>query len=127
MLVVIRGSPSFNLAIVISGMFLTILKTFYLKCFTGLPGAAGSILVSGLSTSLHATARLLNHGPLSCSNPSKFPKPCPRLATLTLLVVTIPVQIIFLTTLDIFGWFNLPFLFVTFSIVFFSVVLFYMG
>ena len=39
---------------------------------------------------------------------------------LTLLIVTIPVEIIFLTILDILGWLNLPLLFVTFSIVFFA-------
>ena len=39
---------------------------------------------------------------------------------LTLLLVTIPVEIVFLTILDILGWLNLPLLFVTFSIVFFA-------
>lgn len=99
---------------------LKLLKFFILKRFTGLPGAAGSILVSRLSTSLHAAARLLHHGLPSYSNSSKTPEPTPRLTTLTLLIVTIPVEIVFLTILDILGWLNLPFLFVTFSIVFFA-------
>jgi solute carrier family 41 len=117
------------LAIVISGMFLPASQTFILKKrFTGLPGAAGSILISRLSTSLHAAARLLHHGLPSYSNPSKFPEPSPRLTTLTLLIVTLPVEIIFLTILDILGWLNLPLLFVTFSIVFFAcAVSSYMG
>jgi len=91
---------------------------------SGLPGAAGSILVSRLSTSLHAAARLLHRGLPSYSNPSKFPEPSPRLTTLTLLILTIPVEIIFLTILDILGWLNLPLLFVTFSIVFFACAVF---
>ena len=106
---------------VCSSQVLKSFKNFVLKKrFTGLPGAAGSILVSRLSTSLHAAARLLHHGLPSYSNPSKFPEPSPRLTTLTLLIVTIPVEIVFLSILDILGWLNLPLLFVTFSIAFFA-------
>jgi solute carrier family 41 len=77
-------------------------KNFTLKHIIGLPGAAGSILFSRLSTSLHAAERLLHYGLPSHS--SKFPEPSPRLTILTLLIVTIPVEIIFLTILDIFGY-----------------------
>ena len=46
---------------------------------------------------------------------------------LTLLIVTIPVEIIFLTILDTLDWLNLPLLFVSFSVVFFAcAVSFYM-
>ena len=55
----------------------------------------------------------------SYSNSSKFPEPSPVLTMLTLLIVTIPVEIIFLTILDVLDWLNLPLLFVSFSVVFF--------
>ena len=102
-------------------------KIFVFNCFTGLPGAAGSILVSRLSTSLHAAAHLLHRGLPFYSNSSKFPDPSPVLTMLTLLIVTISVEIIFLTILDILDWRNLPLLFVSFSVVFFAcAVSFYM-
>jgi len=50
---------------------------------------------------------------------SKNPEPSPLLSMITLLVITLPVEVIFLTILSGLGWLNLPFLFVGFSIVFF--------
>lgn len=38
---------------------------------------------------------------------------------ITLLLVTLPVEVIFLTILHGLGWLNLPFLFIAFSVVFF--------
>ena len=112
-----RGSPFLQwLSVVCS---LSVSKTFILNRVIGLPGAAGSILISRLSTSLHAAARLLRHGLPSYSNTSKNPEPSPLLAMLTLLIITVPAETVLLSILDILGWLNLPFLFVTFSIVFF--------
>jgi len=79
---------------------------------SGLPGSVGSIFVSRLSTSLHAAALP--------TTPSRLQaEPSARLVMLTLLVVTIPVEIIFLAILRGLGWLRLPFIFVAFSIVFF--------
>ncbi|KAF8801408.1 hypothetical protein BYT27DRAFT_7114977 [Phlegmacium glaucopus] len=124
--------PLFGAMLISSGtgivldMFVSRYEGFALLAvvISGLPGAAGSILVSRLSTSLHAAARLLHYGLPTYSNPSKNPEPSPRLATLTLLIITIPVEIIFLSILDTLGWLNLPFLFVAFSIVFFCCAVF---
>lgn len=78
----------------------------------GLPGAAGSIFVSRLSTSLHAAAMSANSA-LRASEPSR------KLVMVTLLLITIPVEIIFLAVLNAFGWLNLHVFFVVFSIIFF--------
>ncbi|KAF8162747.1 Mg transporter [Crassisporium funariophilum] len=86
---------------------------------SGLPGAAGSILVSRLSTSLHAAKLALNNALPSYSAPSKNPEPSPLLSMITLLIITIPVEIIFLSILNALGWLKLPVLFTVFSIVFF--------
>ncbi|KDR81991.1 hypothetical protein GALMADRAFT_240399 [Galerina marginata CBS 339.88] len=86
---------------------------------SGLPGAAGSILVSRLSTSLHAAKLALERALPTYSTPSKHPEPSPLLSMITLLVITLPVEVIFLGILDGLGWLNLPFLFVVFSIGFF--------
>jgi solute carrier family 41 len=86
---------------------------------SGLPGAAGSILVSRLSTSLHAAKLALERALPSFSSSSKHPEPSPLLSMITLLLITIPVEIIFLSILDVLGWLKLPILFTLFSIVFF--------
>lgn len=86
---------------------------------SGLPGAAGSILVSRLSTALHAAKLAVENTLPSYSTPSKHPEPSPLLSMITLLFITLPVEIIFLTILNALGWLNLPFLFVVFSIIFF--------
>jgi len=77
---------------------------------SGLPGSVGSIFISRLSTSLHATA---SHISPSDSGPSS------RLVMVTLILVTVPIEIIFLTILNNFGWIKLPILFAIFSLVFF--------
>jgi hypothetical protein len=78
----------------------------------------GSIFVSRLSTSLHAAALSLT--PLPSPNSStRYAEPSPRVVMLTLLVVTLPVEIIFLAVLRALGWLHLPFIFVAFSVLFF--------
>ncbi|KAI6046754.1 solute carrier family 41 member 1 [Pisolithus marmoratus] len=74
---------------------------------SGLPGSVGSISVSRLSTSLHAEKY---HAHIRRTDPSK------KLVTTTLLLITIPVEIIFLTTLQAFGWLKLSMLFATLSV-----------
>ncbi|KAF8191618.1 hypothetical protein K438DRAFT_1721112 [Mycena galopus ATCC 62051] len=81
---------------------------------SGLPGAVGSIFVSRLSTRLHAAA-------LALSSPAAAgtTEPSSRLVMLTLLLVTLPVEVIFLSVITGLGWLKLPLLFVVFSVVFF--------
>ncbi|KAF9009582.1 hypothetical protein BDQ17DRAFT_1348375 [Cyathus striatus] len=78
---------------------------------SGLPGAAGSIFVSRLSTSLHLHA--------ARTRSRDIDEPSPKLVALTLLLITLPVEIVFLSILHGLGWLNLPFVFVAFSVVFF--------
>jgi len=87
---------------------------------SGLPGAAGSILVSRLSTSLHAAKLALENALPPYSASSKHREPSPLLSMITLLIITIPVEIIFLSILNALGWLKLPILFTLFSIVFFG-------
>jgi len=82
----------------------------------GLPGAAGSILISRLSTALHAAALSLHN---SLPSLSKHPEPSPSLTIMTLTVITLPVELVFLSILTGLGWLNLPLLFVAFSVLFF--------
>ncbi|PPQ82355.1 hypothetical protein CVT25_008316 [Psilocybe cyanescens] len=91
---------------------------------SGLPGAAGSILVSRLSTSLHAAKLALTNALPSYSTPNKHPEPSPLLSMITLLLITLPVEVVFLSILDGLGWLNLPFLFVVISILFFGCAVF---
>ncbi|PFH53569.1 hypothetical protein AMATHDRAFT_83860 [Amanita thiersii Skay4041] len=103
---------------------------------SGLPGAVGSIFVSRLSTSLHATtlkysqpdstldglsSRALNNSSHTGEQdvhgyPSDI---SPRLVMITLLLITLPVEIIFLTLLHALGWLHPSFTFVAFSVLFF--------
>lgn len=83
----------------------------------GLPGATGSIFVSRLSTSLHAAAVSLTH-PTPSSSPHKK-EPSQKLVMLTLLLITLPVEVVFLGILMGLGWLDLPILFVLFSVLFF--------
>jgi len=82
---------------------------------SGLPGSVGSIFVSRLSTALHAAALL----PSSHLSVSGEDDPDQKLVMATLLLVTIPVEIIFLATLHWFGWLHLTWLFAVFSVIFF--------
>ncbi|KAG6861777.1 hypothetical protein C0995_012281 [Termitomyces sp. Mi166 len=84
-----------------------------------LPGSVGAILISRLSTSLHA-------GVLSLSSPDALPnsrksaqEPSTRLVMITLAFVALPVDIIFLSLLRALGWLRLPLTFIFFSVVFF--------
>ncbi|PPQ76906.1 hypothetical protein CVT24_008672 [Panaeolus cyanescens] len=120
-------SPLFLAMIISSGtgivldMFVSRYEGFAVLAvvISGLPGAAGSILISRLSTALHATALAAKNSLPSYSSPARKPEPSPILAMLTLLVITIPVEIIFLSILNGLGWLNLHILFVVFSIIFF--------
>ncbi|KAI6097962.1 hypothetical protein EDD16DRAFT_1498967, partial [Pisolithus croceorrhizus] len=76
----------------------------------GLPGSVGSIAISRLSTSLHAEK---HHAHSRRKEPSK------KLVTTTLLLITIPVEIIFLATLQVFGWLQLSILFAVLSVLLF--------
>ncbi|KAL4244168.1 SLC41A transporter family protein [Abortiporus biennis] len=98
---------------------------------SGLPGSVGSIFVSRLSTALHAAAMpILTASTTSLPGSSPAPSikdrphPSPRLVMITLLLVTFPVELIFLATLRALGWLRLPILFVIFSVVFFCVAVF---
>ncbi|KAJ3521405.1 hypothetical protein NMY22_g12334 [Coprinellus aureogranulatus] len=79
---------------------------------SGLPGAAGSIFVSRLSTSLHASA-------IHAGNSLRASEPSRKLVMITLLLITIPVEIIFLTILNAFGWLKIHIFFILFSVLFF--------
>ncbi len=101
------------LAVVISGwLHFSLLLYTYLCFIPGLPGSVGSIFASRLSTALHAAAA-------GAASSSRKGEPSPKLVMLTLIFVTIPVEIIFLSLLHLLGWLRLPFVFVAFSIVFF--------
>lgn len=112
------------LAVVISGMSCIFLSPNRLDLnvtSSGLPGAAGSILISRLSTALHAAALSVHHAlPLHSTTSTKHPEPSPLLMTITLLVITLPVEVVFLCILNALGWLNLSFLFVAFTILFFG-------
>ncbi|KAF9453714.1 hypothetical protein P691DRAFT_657998 [Macrolepiota fuliginosa MF-IS2] len=83
---------------------------------SGLPGAAGSIFVSRLSTALHAAALSKS----SSSSPQAHEnQPTPRLVMITLLLITLPVEIAFLSVLRSIGWLKVPFIFIVFSVLFF--------
>jgi len=82
----------------------------------GLPGSVGSIFVSRLSTALHAAALLPSS---NTSGPHKSEYPSHSLVMITLLLITLPVEVIFLAALRGLGWLSLPFVFAVFSIIFF--------
>lgn len=118
-------TPLFGAMVISSGtgivldMFVSRYEGFAILAvvISGLPGAAGSIFVSRLSTALHAAAVALSHHPSAVRKDHH--EPSPRLVMLTLLLITLPVEIIFLGILDGLEWLNLPILFVAFAIVFF--------
>lgn len=49
------------------------------------------------------------------------PGPSPRLVMITLILVTFPVEIIFLSILRALGWLHLPFIFIICSVIFFCI------
>ncbi|CCM05763.1 uncharacterized protein FIBRA_07996 [Fibroporia radiculosa] len=82
----------------------------------GLAGSVGSIFVSRLSTALHVAT--MGH-PTSISDHT--PHPSTRLVSVTLLVVSFPVQIIFLCLIYAFGWLHLPIVFLVLEVIFFCI------
>ncbi|KAJ3728229.1 solute carrier family 41 member 1 [Lentinula raphanica] len=85
---------------------------------SGLPGSVGSIFISRLSTALHTVA--LSAAPSGTLRPSRHSsEPSSNLVMVILILITIPVEIIFLSVLHGLGWLHPPFLFIAFSVVFF--------
>ncbi|KAL9714657.1 hypothetical protein Ac2012v2_001316 [Leucoagaricus gongylophorus] len=118
-------TPLFGAMIISSGtgivldMFVSKYEGFPLLAvvISGLPGAAGSIFVSRLSTSLHAT--VLSKPSLQSDN-----QPSGHLVMLTLLLITLPVEIAFLVVLRSIGWLQVPVIFIVFSMLFFCCAVF---
>ncbi|KAJ7042014.1 Mg transporter [Mycena alexandri] len=81
---------------------------------SGLPGAVGAIFTSRLSTSLHAAAMAITPTASGVEASSSA-------VMLMLLLVTLPVEVIFLSVLSLLGWLHLPFVFVALSVVFFCI------
>ena len=81
----------------------------------GLPGSVGSIFISRLSTALHAAALL----PSSNTGSRDGKGTSARLVMITLFLVTLPVEMIFLAVLHGLGWLRLPIVFTVFSVLFF--------
>ncbi|KAF7353839.1 Chromatin-remodeling complexes subunit ngg1 [Mycena venus] len=119
-----RWAPLFGAMVISSGtgivldLFVSRYDGFALLAvvISGLPGAVGAIFTSRLSTSLHAAALALTPS----ANAGRA-EPSSRLVMLTLLCVTLPVEVIFLSVLAGLGWLRLPFVFVAFSVVFFCI------
>ncbi|KIK64288.1 hypothetical protein GYMLUDRAFT_161105 [Collybiopsis luxurians FD-317 M1] len=85
---------------------------------SGLPGSVGSIFISRLSTALHTVA--LSAAPSGTFRLSRTSaEPSPNLVMITLIIITIPVEIIFLSVLHGLGWLHPPFVFIAFSVFFF--------
>lgn len=117
-------SPLFAAMIISSGTGL-VLDTFVSRytgfaliavVITGLPGSVGSIFVSRLSTALHSAGTyrlpsLVDHAP----------HPKPRLVLMTLLVVSLPIQIVFLSVVYMFGWLHLSIVFAALEVMFFCI------
>ncbi|KAM5542758.1 hypothetical protein V8D89_003719 [Ganoderma adspersum] len=89
----------------------------------GLPGGVSAIFVSRLSTALHATTTKISSAMASVTNLPEKHNPKPRLVMLTLILVSIPVEIIFLGCVIGFGWIHLPFLFIVLKVMFFLVAI----
>ncbi|KAJ7611726.1 solute carrier family 41 member 1 [Roridomyces roridus] len=115
-------SPLFGAMVISSGtgivldLFVSRYEGFALLAvvISGLPGAVGAIFTSRLSTRLHAAA--LSLAPPATSGSAE---PSPRLVMMILLLVTLPVEIIFLAVIRGLGWLHLPFLFIAMSVLFF--------
>ncbi|KAJ6500750.1 Mg transporter, partial [Mycena sanguinolenta] len=81
---------------------------------SGLPGGVGAIFTSRLSTRLHAAALTL--APPAVAGAVE---PSSTLVMITLLLITLPVEVIFLSIITGLGWLKLPFIFIVFSVLFF--------
>lgn len=92
---------------------------------SGLPGNVGSIVVSRLSTALHANESLADSLPSTSTDTfvesSSRQAAHSRLVKLTLLAVTFPIEVAFLVTLRAVGWLRVPFVFLIVSVVFFGI------
>ncbi|KIL68489.1 hypothetical protein M378DRAFT_120593 [Amanita muscaria Koide BX008] len=98
---------------------------------SGLPGALGCIYISRLSTSLHVAAMKLTSylnlsaqdRQLSTSEYSGQPKSPPEfstgLAIVTLLLIALPLEIAFISTLRALGWLHATFFLVASTVFFF--------
>ena len=104
------------LAIVIGGATRKVSINTRLTMYTGLPGGIGAVFVSRLSTALHAAHDSLTLHPPENKNAHQ---PSTRLISLTLLLITLPIEITFLITLRAIGWLQVPAVFIFFSIFFF--------
>ncbi|RPD59304.1 hypothetical protein L226DRAFT_536323 [Lentinus tigrinus ALCF2SS1-7] len=90
----------------------------------GLPGGVSSIFVSRLSTALHAATVKASSAMASMTDLKEDKHhPAPRLVLMTLIVVSLPVEIIFLICVVAFGWIHLPFLFMVVQICFFLIAI----
>ncbi|KAI0781489.1 hypothetical protein BD413DRAFT_683676 [Trametes elegans] len=91
---------------------------------TGLPGGVSAIFVSRLSTALHAATTKAS-ALLSSMQDLRKDKhdPTPRLVMTTLIAVSIPIEIIFLSAVHLFGWIHLPLIFIVLQVLFFVVAI----
>ncbi|KAI0373191.1 hypothetical protein BV20DRAFT_989735 [Pilatotrama ljubarskyi] len=86
----------------------------------GLPGGVSSIFVSRLSTALHAASAKASELVSSVQDLSNDKHhPSPRLVMVTLIAVSVPIEIIFLSTVHLIGWIHLPFIFIVLQVLFF--------
>lgn len=83
--------------------------------FGGIPGGAGSIFVSRLSTALHAAASVIS--PLPNSGHSNH-EPSSRVVMIVLFLVSIPVGVAFFFILRVSSWLATPFLFTVLALLF---------
>ena len=92
-------------------------------CLTpGLPGGVSSIFVSRLSTALHAASAKMTTAVASMTDLKEDKHhPKPRLVLTTLVVVSLPIEMVFLGCVVAFGWIHLPFLFMVLKILFFLI------
>ncbi|KAH9030069.1 Mg transporter [Lactarius hengduanensis] len=84
--------------------------------FGGIPGGAGSIFVSRLSTALHAAASVI--APLPNPGHSNHNEPSSRVVMLVLFLVSIPVGVAFFFILRVSSWLATPFLFTVLALFF---------
>ncbi|KAI9436318.1 hypothetical protein H4582DRAFT_1965955 [Lactarius indigo] len=82
--------------------------------FGGIPGGAGSIFVSRLSTALHAAASVI----APSNSGHSHHEPSPRVVMLVLFLVSIPVGIAFFFILRVSAWLATPFLFTILALFF---------
>ena len=89
----------------------------------GIPGGAGSIFVSRLSTALHAAASAImplpdSAGVVSRDRGHSHHEPSPRVVMLVLFFISIPVGIAFFFFLRVFSWLATPFAFTLLALFF---------